>query len=184
MSTHRLSFFGVCLIIIAGCSASKKSAQSYTDIQLKYSEILKVKPASIANRKLYLFIDEWLYTPYKWGGDDKDGIDCSAFIRRLLKDVYNVGITRTSIEQIYMQSIEKFSSKHQLSEGDLVFFKTTGDDKVSHVGLYLCNGKFVNAASSKGVTILSLNDQYWKERFVAAGRMKNIFLDNPVKKSR
>lgn len=175
MNGQKLSFLGVCLILAAGCSSPKRTAHGYATIQLKYSEILQVEPGSISNRKLYLFIDEWLHTPYKWGGDDKNGIDCSAFIRRLLKDVYNVGITRTSIEQIYMQSIEKFSSKKQLSEGDLVFFRTTNDDRVSHVGKYLCNGKFVNSASSEGVSILSLNDQYWKARFVAAGRVKNIF---------
>jgi len=91
-------------------------------IQIKYASFLRVPPDSVNNIRLYTFIDSWLNTPYKWGGTTRDGIDCSAFIQRLLADVYNIRLPRTSVEQFYTRNIEPFGSRHFLREGDLVFF--------------------------------------------------------------
>jgi lipoprotein Spr len=126
---------------------------------------------SITNIKLYKFIDEWLNTPYKWGGSDKDGIDCSAFIQKLLLEVYDISIPRTSVEQFFGKNVEKFRRSRYLTEGDLVFFHTVDERTISHVGLYLCNRMFINA-SSKGVNIANLDDNYWKTKYVSAGRVK------------
>ena len=49
---------------------------------------------------------------------------------------------------------------------------------VTHVGFYLHNGYFVNASSSKGVSLGSLNDNYWSIKYVAAGRLKRKYLEN------
>ncbi|GGH80303.1 lipoprotein Spr [Filimonas zeae] len=186
----------VAAAVLAGCGSQKKSTKSYDTIILKgdtvavprtamdsammRNELLRQKysshtgiPAdSIHNLPLYRFIDRWLNTPYLWGGTDERGIDCSAFIQRLLGDVYHIEIPRTSVQQFFNRSIEPFGSRHYLSEGDLVFFRTTQGKVVSHVGLYLGNNTFVNASVSKGVSIASLNDPYWKQRYVAAGRVK------------
>jgi lipoprotein Spr len=140
-------------------------------LQAKYAGFLNTTPDKITNIKLYKFIDQWMYTPYKWGGMDKRGIDCSAFIQTLLKEVYNINIQRTSVNQFLDQYVDRFASVKHLSEGDLVFFRTMEDKFVSHVGLYLGYNKFINS-SSKGVSIGSLADPYWKTKFVAAGRMK------------
>lgn len=148
------------------------TAPKYDPIQLKYSSFLKVEPAIIRNGKLYYFIDKWLNTPYKWGGMDANGIDCSAFLQRLLAEVYTIQVPRTSVDQFFTQRVEKFKSAAYLSEGDLVFFRTMDHKLISHVGLYLHNNMFVNSSSSKGVSIASLKDPYWKKRFVAAGRLK------------
>ena len=158
-------------------SSSRKSEPTYTatkydPIQIKYAGYLHVNPNEITNGTLYYFIDKWLNTPYKWGGMDADGIDCSAFLQRLLAEVYTIRIPRTSVDQFFAQRIERFKSADYLSEGDLVFFRTMENKVISHVGLYLHNNMFVNSSSSKGVSIASLNDPYWKKRFVAAGRLK------------
>lgn len=145
----------------------------YDFIQVKYAKFLKVNPSVITNGNLYYFIDKWLNTPYKWGGMDANGIDCSAFLQRLLAEVYIIQVPRTSVEQFFAQRIERFKSVRYLSEGDLVFFRTMDDKLISHVGLYLHNNMFVNSSSSKGVSIASLNDPYWKSRFVAAGRLRS-----------
>ena len=58
-----------------------------------------------------------------------------------------------------------------MQEGDLVFFQTTGRT-ISHVGVYLANNKFTHASTSGGVMISDLNEDYWKKRFRAAGRVK------------
>ena len=158
-------------VIMIENTTTEKKGISYSILQKKYAGYLDVKPDKIGNIPLYQFIDYWLNTPYKWGGTDKRGIDCSAFIQRLLDSVYAINIPRTSVEQFYTQWVDKFKSIAHLSEGDLVFFKTVGDNVVSHVGMYLDNGRFINASSSKGVSIASINDPYWKQRLVGAGRI-------------
>lgn len=165
-------------VIMVETATSEKKATNYSLLQTRYAGYLDVKPDKIANIPLYQFIDYWLNTPYKWGGTDKKGIDCSAFIQRLLDSVYAIRIPRTSVEQFYAQWIDKFKSTAHLSEGDLIFFKTVGDNVVSHVGMYLDNGKFVNSSSSKGVSIASINDPYWKQRLVGAGRINLSLLPN------
>lgn len=146
-------------------------APHYDALQIKYSKYLNVEPYEIINLRLYAFIDKWLNTPYKWGGTDKNGIDCSAFVELLLNEIYNMNLPRTSFQQFFDEHVDKFSSNEYLTEGDLVFFRTIKGTVVSHVGLYLQNNMFVNAASH-GVSIASLNDPYWSKRFIAAGRAK------------
>jgi lipoprotein Spr len=138
----------------------------------KYAKYLQVPADSIVNIKLYAFIDKWLNTPYKWGGTDENGIDCSAFIQRLLNEVYDLKLPRTSIEQLYTNRVELFTSHKYFSEGDIIFFRTMKNKTVSHVGIYLSNYMFVNSSSSKGVSIASLKDDYWRQRYVVAGRIK------------
>lgn len=161
-----------------GATPPVTAPKTYGPIQHKYAAYLNVPPGEITNMRLYGFIDEWLSTPYLWGGTDKRGIDCSAFMQKLLDQVYTIRIPRTSIQQFFTDYIERFGSKKYLSEGDLVFFKTIGENVVSHVGLYLGNRKFINASSSKGVSIASLDDAYWKKRYVAAGRVRTSMLTN------
>lgn len=148
------------------------AAGDYNALQKKYAVYLNTTPDQITNIKLYSFIDQWLSTPYKWGGVDKRGIDCSSLIQQLLKNVYDISIPRTSVQQFFTDWIDKFGSSVYLSEGDLVFFQTVSDKVVSHVGLYLGNRMFVNSSTSKGVCIANLDDPYWKKRFVGAGRVK------------
>jgi murein DD-endopeptidase / murein LD-carboxypeptidase len=191
-------------LFIAGCVSSKKSGSKYkanvisfgkkdslenakqvTEIkkydvlQIQYSKKLSVAPDSIFNLRLYHFINEWMGTRYLWGGNSEDGIDCSAFVQRLYNSVYDVNIPRTSIEQFYTKWVELYKNPKYLKEGDLVFFKTIKNyNAVTHVGFYLHNGYFVNASSSKGVSLGSLNDNYWSVKYVAAGRLKRKYLDN------
>ncbi|HXB07023.1 MAG TPA: NlpC/P60 family protein [Puia sp.] len=155
--------------------ATSGSNSKYDTLQVKYAAYLHTTPDQVLNLRLYRFIDKWMYTPYKWGGTDERGIDCSAFLQRLLSEVYRIDIPRTSIQQFFDQWIERYGNSQYLSEGDLVFFQTIGENAVSHVGFYLGNRMFVNASSSKGVSIASLDDPYWKKRYVAAGRIKRQF---------
>jgi len=145
---------------------------SYDALQLKYSKYINVPPKQITNLQLYHVIDYWLNTPYKWGGTDEKGIDCSAFVQKLLVDGYGIYIQRTSNDQFLGELMNRFASTKHLSEGDLVFFKTLDNGMpVTHVGMYLDNDFFVNSSSSKGVSIASLKDPYWSNRYVAAGRV-------------
>ena len=170
------------LLLLYACSSGKKLPSSNIitgsadSIITKYASYLNTDKKFITNTKLYSFIDIWLKTPYRWGGTTEKGIDCSAFIQKLLSEVYSITIPRTSIQQFFSEGIEPFSSQKALTEGDLVFFQTLDKTIVSHVGLYLQNNMFVNSSSSKGVSIASLSDPYWKKRFVAAGRLKRSYI--------
>lgn len=139
-------------------------------LKVKYANYLKVPTDSIRSLKLYRFIDEWLNTPYLWGGTTKRGIDCSALMQRLLAEVYDIYVPRTSYTQYFTNNVERFAHWQHLAEGDLIFFKTIPGNPITHVGLYLGNGRFVNSAS-RGVTIESLRTPYWATRYVASGRI-------------
>ena len=139
-------------------------------MQVKYAQVLGIVPNAVTNLSLYNFIDEWYGVRYRLGGNDKTGIDCSAFVQKLYENVFCTNMLRTAIEQF--KTCEKSKSRDSLKEGDLVFFKTKGKKKpVTHVGIYLKNDFFVHASSSQGVTISSLNENYWSRFFVGVGKM-------------
>jgi probable lipoprotein NlpC len=131
----------------------------------KYSAMMGVDKSEIRNGRLYAFIDEWWGTPYKYGGVDKDGVDCSALAQTLEQQVFGINIPRTTSEQV---TIIKRKFEEELQEGDLVFFDYDGG-KFNHVGVYLQNGYLVHASSSKGVTIVRLHDPSLYKHFSRAG---------------
>jgi probable lipoprotein NlpC len=124
----------------------------------KYSEILQVDKDAIQNGRLYEFIDQWMGTPYKFGGLDKGGIDCSGLAFMLEQQVYGITLPRATSGQI---TVIKREYEEDLKEGDLVFFDFDGR-KFSHVGIYLQNGYIVHASSTKGVIIVPLHGAIYK----------------------
>ena len=138
--------------------------ENASKVQIKYALILDTEIEQIQNVNLYAGIDEWLGTKYRLGGTTKSGIDCSAFVQLLYVTQYGINLPRTAREQY---DATQRISRTNLKEGDLVFFNTQGG--VSHVGIYLQNNKFVHASSS-GVTISDLFDEYWERRFIGVGR--------------
>ena len=147
-------------------------------LQKKYGEILGVDPSIITNVELYSLIDEWNPVTYKFGGDTKNGIDCSSFTQLIYTSIYNYRLERTADLQYHSEITDPFKVREDIHEGDLVFFTGVGkdNDKINHVGLYLHNGMFVHSTSNpdengkSGVQISNLNDKYWSTKFVAAGR--------------
>jgi lipoprotein Spr len=143
--------------------AEKETAEQKNQAEAKINEGMR------HNKSLYSFIEEWYGTPYLFGGTNHYGIDCSAFTRQLYNDVYNISIVRTSIEQF--SQVEKIDPV-ELKEGDLVFFKIHSHN-ISHVGVYLYDGKFVHASVSQGVVISDLGDTYWTRYYAGCGRVKH-----------
>lgn len=139
-------------------------------LNIKYANMLGVLPQMITNDLLYSFIDEWYGTNYRLGGNDKKGIDCSAFVQRLYARVFNVNLFRTAAEQFNL--CEAIYNKQDLREGDLVFF-SIHSKRITHVGIYLTNDCFVHSSTSSGVMISKLSDPYWRKYFAGAGRVPN-----------
>ncbi|GAA4101844.1 C40 family peptidase [Mucilaginibacter panaciglaebae] len=134
------------------------------------SQIMHVAVSATSNMKLFDFVYEWIGTPYRFGGGTKKGIDCSGFTKQLYSQVFNVDIKRNSRDIFSMVSPVK---KDELKEGDLVFFKIHSRS-ISHVGIYLGNNRFAHA-SSKGVAVSSLDDDYYSRYFYKGGRVLSAF---------
>ena len=121
------------------------------------------------NAELYEIVNEWLGVPYKYGGSDRDGIDCSAFVGIVYRKVYGINLHRTSNDML--RDVELIG-RSQLREGDILFF-TNSKGKVSHVGIYLKNDLFAHSSTSNGVSVSNLNDSYWQKHFYKGGRRKD-----------
>ncbi len=146
---------------------STSSIEKLSAIQFKYAMMMNVDVESLKNLSLFGFIENWFGIRYRMGGTTKRGIDCSALTGSLLLAVYGFAMPRTARQQY---DATEHIKKEELKEGDLVFFNTHGG--VSHVGLYLDNNHFLHASSRYGVTISSLEDNYYAKRFICGGRVE------------
>ncbi|MFN8252574.1 MAG: NlpC/P60 family protein [Ferruginibacter sp.] len=135
-------------------------------LQFKYAQLMDVEVEALSNTKLYEVIEEWWGTRYRYGGTTKKGIDCSAFTGTLYNQAYSITLPRTARDQF--AQCDKIG-RDALQEGDLVFFNTRGG--VSHVGLYLGNGYFAHSSTRSGVTISSLEDDYYSRKYIGGGRI-------------
>lgn len=113
---------------------------------------------------------DYLGVRYHYGGTSRSGIDCSGFARAVYSS-QGIKLPRTSIEQ---SKVGKSVKPGELKQGDLVFFRTRGGSRVSHVGVYVGNGKFIHASSGRGqVTTSNLSDGYYSRRFAGARRVSS-----------
>lgn len=136
----------------------------------KYSIVLAVMPNKIRNYRLYSYIDPWINTPYKEKSFSKTGIDCSYFLQSLYSDVYQVTLPKDPAGMWKSKSIQIFTGRSFLAEGDLVFFRYDKDHPISDVGLYLHNDRIL-ACTEKGLAIYNFNDEYFQLRYIGAGRI-------------
>ncbi len=153
--------------VTAGVAAGKKSAPARTELRV---ETPVFYDAEVTTR----LIEEarsWLGVPYLYGGNDRDGVDCSGFVLQVFKCALDIKLPRTSASQSQWCTNVK---REALSPGDLVFFDTTKDQvgRVSHVGLYIGDGQMIHASSSKGVIISSIEGNYYSRRLLTGGKVQ------------
>ena len=110
--------------------------------------------------------------PYRSGGLTRRGVDCSGFVMNVFREVYGKSLARSSADMLKRNC--KKVGRAKLKEGDLVFFRTgRGKRKVpNHVGIYLKNGKFIHASTSRGVIVSSLSEPYYVRTWLTGGRVK------------
>lgn len=116
---------------------------------------------------------KFIGTPYVWGGTSlSSGVDCSGFTQGIYKE-FDININRTSSMQVLNG---RPVSKKELKEGDLIFFDTNGENngRISHVGVYAGDGEFIHSNSSKGISISSLDNTYYKRNYVTSVRPSGI----------
>jgi len=112
---------------------------------------------------------DWKGTPYALGGSSSRGIDCSAFMQVLFDDYFGIDLPRNTKKQLYVGSGVR---REALTTGDLVFFKTAR--KTLHVGVIVEEDEFLHASTSQGVTTSSLDDYYWRSRYLAGRRVMEL----------
>jgi hypothetical protein len=153
-------------VVKTNLTTSVTSIEACSSLQFKYAMMMDRDVELISNITLYNYIDEWWGTRYRYGGTDKKGIDCSAFVGGLVQSVYGITLPRVAKDQFKV--CEKVANE-ELREGDLLFFNTRGG--VSHVGFYLGDNYFVHSSVNSGVTISSLTDDYYSRKFISGGRL-------------
>lgn len=118
--------------------------------------------------------ESWIGVPYLYGGNDRNGIDCSGFVLQVYLKALKISLPRTSRQQNeYCTSVKR----ERLQPGDLVFFDTKRkiDGTVSHVGLYVGDGNMIHASTSKGVILTSIDSDFYSSRFLGGGRVEPFY---------
>lgn len=166
----------LCLsVLTTGCASSGAStsapgerSESYaparattsTDTDLTQTETYEVASDFRAEAQ------SWKGVPHRWGGTTRRGIDCSGLTQVMYARVLGLNLPRDTNRQARTGERVRRSA---LQPGDLVFFKT--GRKTRHVGVYLSGNEFVHASSSSGVTISSLDTDYWRRTWWHARRV-------------
>lgn len=132
-------------------------------------------PAGLDRDRLLLDVVSFLGTPYRRGGNTKEGIDCSGFTAKVYERATATQLPRSAKGQF---GVGLSVTKKNLEFGDLVFFNTTGR-RPSHVGIYIEDDLFAHASVTRGVTLSSLESKYYRKRFVGARRVVSPYATPP-----
>lgn len=150
----------IMLIFLNGCSTQSNYPSSDISVEGK----TKISGALLKQH------ERWKGTPYQFGGDSPEGIDCSAFTQRTYQDLFRIRLPRTTEGQAFFGESIHVSS---LRAGDLVLFRT-GGVKQRHVGIYVEDGIFLHASTRQGVTLSRLNNPYWQSAYWKAIRPSDM----------
>ncbi|MGB3223585.1 MAG: C40 family peptidase [Desulforhopalus sp.] len=145
----------ICISTFPASATEKQSHSSLSSFGLSDEEFTKE-------------VKKYLGIPYRLGGSSKKGMDCSNFSRIVYSKILGLEIPNNSIKQFSSSDLKPIDSD-DLQMGDLIFFGTK-KQKINHVGVYLSDGQFIHASSSKGITVSRLDSRYWKKRFVSSKR--------------
>lgn len=159
------------LVVLSSCRSSKTVLYNPVEVE-QLSRALRIPINNDdPNIPLYAEASLWLGVPYRYGGNTKAGSDCSGFVWQVYRRVYGKHLERSSDDQA-KKDVHKVG-KGGLKPGDLVFFKTSRKSKkIDHVGIFLKDGYFVHASTSKGVIVSSLEEDYYKRTWQKGGRVK------------
>lgn len=139
-------------------------AKCFSQTELSESE------SRVCREKLVAEAKKYVGAPYVRGATGPDSFDCSGLIYAVARESIHYQLPRT-VKAMY--SYVRIVPDDKREIGDLVFFKTTGDGSISHVGLYIGKGQFISAVSdgpNTGVIVSSLRENYWKSHYVSSGK--------------
>jgi len=171
----RLFIISILFIGLYSCKSSKKSSSSKTKTSTTKTKSSSNNYSNPAIDKTIKTARSYNGTKYKYGGNDKKGIDCSGLMCRAYESV-NINLPRTSSAQ---SSYGKRIYQGEIRPGDLMFFATSNSkSKITHVGLVTevsssKDIKFIHATTKRGVCEDWLSQPYYKSTYVKAIRVFN-----------
>ena len=163
----RLSLLLGTVLVIAGCGGSDRTRPTPTHDAGRWSDVRPADPGA-ANAVLMRAIG-LVGTPYRYGGDSPEGgFDCSGLVNYVYRDMLDLRLPRTSRALSEYQGPRIATDR--LAPADLVFFGNGG--QVSHVGIYVGEGRFVHAPTTGGTVRLDrLDGPYWRDHYTGARRV-------------
>lgn len=148
----------VALLLLASCSGAPRH-------QTRPGE---PGPREPSRQDIVRFAKTFVGTPYRNGGTSYKGVDCSGFAFVVYRE-FDIRLPRTSFDQ---SRVGARVDPSDLKPADLLFFRTSRRSSVSHVGIYIGNGKFIHASTgARAVRIDRLRDDYYRDRYVGARRV-------------
>lgn len=126
------------------------------------------KSTSIDPRLFKRIVDTYLGAPYKRGGGNLRGIDCSNLVASIYRDYDGTKLPESTRGLLRLSDVIELD---QLQIGDLVFFKFAETRSPSHVGIYLGNTKFVHASETHGVIVSSIEENAYRSAYYGARRV-------------
>lgn len=161
-------FVSVFLTMILGSSCATRNYVADKGHYAIYTQKLGVNLKGSEDIELLKAMANWKGVPYKYGGNTKSGTDCSGFVSSLYKEVYGKQLHRSSKDMV---KDVRFIPKKDLQAGDLLFFKINSN-KITHVGIYIADNKFIHATTRNGVMVNDLDQKYYAESYYKSGRVR------------
>lgn len=152
--------------LLSACASAPVSTQAHRAPTMGESRNYVVLPQPDAAQEIVMFAYGLIGTGYRFGGRNPEaGLDCSGMVAYIVEQVSG---TRLPHNAARIADQTRPISMSDLQPGDLVFFNTL-KRRHSHMGIYLGEGKFIHAPSSRGsVRIDSLDNTYFAPRFDGA----------------
>lgn len=159
--------FKTSIALLLSCAVISISAHTAFATERKYGSPLT--SFGFTDRQFETKVKEYLDIPYKPGGATKKGMDCSGFSKTVYSKLFGIELPHNSVGQFRLNALRKIDGK-QMQPGDLIFFANAKRKRINHVGVYLSGRKFIHASSSQGIVVSSLDEEYWRNRFVGSKR--------------
>nr|WP_043531742.1 C40 family peptidase [Halomonas xinjiangensis] len=148
-----LLLIGVCVMLLAGCASR--------DIATRDSEGTSRAELSIERAMILANAEQALGTPYRYGGNSPEGVDCSGLVEMAYRAA-GIRVPRTAEQQF-----RELPRVDEARPGDLLFFGSRS--KATHVGIYQGNRQMIHAPGrGREVVSVPLDIDYWQQRFLGA----------------
>lgn len=160
-------FIVVLLFFVSGCKSTRNNHKEVheTNALSNIETRLGIHIPAGANIEFYEEVASWLGSPYKYGGKEKSGTDCSGFVMIVYQKVFGIKLDHQSS---FQKEKSRAINASSLREGDLYFFKLDGK-RVSHVGMHVAPDYFIHASIKRGVVVSKLSEPYYSNSFAGFG---------------
>lgn len=172
---------GICQLVMTFCTPRLHPEQSFPAISNKADKHLLMEFMEGGTGKMPVTgntrpgdiiktAEQYLGVPHCMGGTTMKCMDCSGLLVTVF-GAHDIHLPHNSEEQARYGKI--IAAKDELRKGDMVFFVRSykTNQFITHSGIYIGNGQFIHTSSSRGVTITSLSNPWWEEKFIFGTRI-------------